>query len=288
VTSNDGFYRVDVAVLTSQIHPDAWRLRVTGMVDRPYELSFDELLRMSLVEEYITLACVSNEVGGALVGNARWLGVPLRELLTRARVQRGATQIVGRSVDGFTTGFPTKAASDGRSALVAVGMNGEPLPILHGFPARLVVAGLYGSVSATKWLEEIELTTFDAYDAYWARRGWAARAPVETQARIDVPRDGRSLTAGTVVVAGVAWAPARGIAAVEIQVDDNPWAEAELASALSDDSWRQWRLRWDAQPGRHILRARATDGDGRVQTGDSGGIFPDGATGRHTVQVKVR
>ena len=240
VTANADFYRIDTAIEVPDVDPTTWQLRVDGMVDRPFTLTYDELLSMPLVEEDVTLCCVSNEVGDSLIGNARWLGVPLSALLDRAGVQAGATQVVGRSVDGFTAGFPTAVGLDGRTALVAVGMNGEPLPIVHGFPARLVVAGLYGYVSATKWLAEIELTTLDAVDGYWIPRGWAKEAPIKTQSRIDVVGRG-AVHAGAVVVAGVAWAPTRGVSRVEVQVDDGPWEPAELSTPLSAATWVQWR-----------------------------------------------
>jgi len=288
VTPNADFYRIDTALVTPQVDADSWRLRVTGMVDAPYELTFDELLAMDLVEEPVTLACVSNEVGGDLVGNAVWLGVPLGTLLDRAGVQPGASQVVGRSTDDFTVGFPTRVALDGRVALVAVGMNGEPLPAAHGYPARLVVAGLYGYVSATKWLTEIELTRLEDFDAYWVPRGWAKEAPVRTQSRIDVPPSGAEVAAGTVAVGGVAWAPDRGIRRVEVSVDEGPWEPARLGAVASDDTWVQWVHRWDAEPGDHVLRCRATDGTGTTQTAERRPPAPDGATGLHTIRVSVR
>lgn len=287
VTPNDRFYRIDTAILVPQVDPDDWSLRVTGRVDDPFELSYAELLDLPVVEEYVTLACVSNEVGGKLVGNARWLGVPLTEILERARPHEDATQVVGRSVDGFTVGFPTDVALDGRTALVAVGMNGEPLPVTHGFPARLVVAGLYGYVSATKWLTEIELTRWDDFDAYWVPRGWAKEAPIKTQSRIDVPRSGRTLPAGSVAVAGVAWAPHRGISRVEVRVDDGAWREAELSGDAPSDTWRQWRYDWDAAPGRHTMAVRATDATGETQTDERRPPAPDGATGHHAITVRI-
>jgi DMSO/TMAO reductase YedYZ molybdopterin-dependent catalytic subunit len=283
----DRFYRTDTRLLGAPVvDADRWRLRVKGMVERPYELSFADLLAMPMVEEYVTLCCVSNEVGGDLVGNAAWRGVPLVDLLSRSGVRRGATQIVGRSVDGFTVGFPTDLAFDGRHALVAVGMNGDLLSSLRGFPARLVVPGLYGYVSATKWLTEIELTTWDGYDAYWVPRGWAKKAPIKTQSRIDTVSP-LPPVAGPMAVAGVAWAPTRGIARVEVQVDDERWAEASLADSLSDDTWRQWVYRWQAAAGNHVLRVRATDGRGDTQTSEVSDPAPDGATGYHTVRVAV-
>jgi DMSO/TMAO reductase YedYZ molybdopterin-dependent catalytic subunit len=286
-TPNEEFYRIDTALQVPQVDVASWRLKVTGMVDRPLELTFDDLLARDLVEADVTLACVSNDVGGGLVGNARWLGVRLDELLTAARVRQGATQVVGRAVDGFTVGFPTEVALDGRDALVAVGMNGEPLPIEHGFPARLVVPGLYGYVSATKWLAEIELTTLDGFDAYWVPRGWSKQAPVKTQSRIDVPAASATVRPGRTAVAGVAWAQHRGIDRVEVQVDDGPWSEARLSAEVGVDCWRQWVLEWDASPGDHTLRVRATDRDGDTQTEDTAPPAPDGATGWHTIGVRV-
>ena len=220
LTPNGSFYRIDTALLVPQVPPSTWRLRVHGMVDHELHLTYDDLLARPMVERIVTLACVSNEVGGDLVGNARWLGAPLADLLREAGVQAGATQLVSRSVDGFTAGTPTSVVLDGRDALVAVGMNGEPLPVAHGFPARLVVPGLYGYVSATKWVTDLELTTFEAFDAYWVQRGWAQQAPIKVESRIDTPRDGQSVAAGTIPVAGVAWAQHRGISKVEVQVDD--------------------------------------------------------------------
>jgi DMSO/TMAO reductase YedYZ molybdopterin-dependent catalytic subunit len=283
---NDEFYRIDTALSIPQVDPDGWFLHVTGMVDRPFSLSYEDLLAEPLEEGDITLACVSNNVGGGLVGNARWLGVPLAGLLERAGVRPAATQLVGRSVDGFTVGFPTEAALDGRQALVAIGMNSEPLPAKHGFPARLVVPGLFGYVSATKWLTEIELTTWEAFDAYWVPRGWDKRAPVITQSRIDVPFTGRTVPAGTVQVAGVAWQPEHGIDFVEVAVDGG-WRPAELADDLARSAWRQWRYAWQAQPGDHELTVRATDGSGALQTSVEMGPRPFGATGYHTIRVRV-
>jgi Oxidoreductase molybdopterin binding domain/Bacterial Ig domain len=235
----------------------------------------------------VTLACVSNEVGGRLIGNARWLGVPLKELLDEAGPDDGADQVVSRSVDGFTTGTPTALLRDGRDAMLAIGMNGEPLPVEHGFPVRMVVPGLYGYVSATKWLSELELSTFADYDAYWVRRGWAKQAPIKTQSRIDTPGSGQSLSAGTVMVAGVAWAQHRGISRVEVRVDDRSWQEARLAAVPSIDTWRQWNLPWQASAGKHRLQVRATDNGGSVQTGEQQSPAPDGATGWHTIEVTV-
>ncbi|HET8777324.1 MAG TPA: molybdopterin-dependent oxidoreductase [Candidatus Limnocylindria bacterium] len=288
VTATERFYRIDTALLVPRPRLDTWRLAVTGMVDNPFELTYDELVALPLIEQYVTIACVSNEVGGDLVGNALWRGVRLKQLLERAGVAPDATQIVGRSVDGFTVGFPTvHALAEEREPMVAVGMNSEPLPANHGFPARLIVPGLFGYVSATKWLTEINLTTLDAFDAYWVPLGWAKQGPILTQSRIDVPRSGASLTAGPTAVAGVAWAPDRGISRVEVQVDDGDWASAELSVPISDATWVQWLYRWDAGAGDHTLRVRATDGDGEVQEERRTPPPPDGARGYHTIDVAV-
>ena len=288
VVPNRDFYRIDTALLVPRPDLPTWRLRVTGMVERPFELTYDELVAMPLHEQYVTIACVSNEVGGDLVGNALWSGVRLKELLDRAGINPEATQIVGRSVDGFTAGFPTTwAIADDREPLVAVTMNGEPLPADHGYPARLIVPGLFGYVSATKWLTEIELTTLEAFDAYWVPLGWAKEAPILTQSRIDVPRDGARIEAGTVAVAGVAWAPDRGIAGVEVQIDEDGWEPAELSVPISDATWVQFLRRWEATAGEHLVRVRATDGMGEVQTDQKSRPAPDGARGHHTIRVTV-
>ena len=288
VVANRDFYRIDTSLLTPRLDAATWTLSVDGMVDRPFSVTYAELLAMEMHEQYVTIACVSNEVGGDLVGNALWKGVRLRELLDRAGVRDGATQIVGHSFDGWTAGFPT-AWVDGadREALVAVAMNGDPLPAEHGYPARLVIPGLYGYVSATKWLTRIGLTTLEAFDGYWVPLGWAKEAPILTQSRIDVPKRGSSVQAGQVPVAGVAWAPDRGVARVEVRVDDDDWAEAELSTPISDATWVQWLYRWTATAGPHILSVRATDGDGDVQTDQLTRPAPDGARGHHTVSVTV-
>jgi len=288
VTSNRTFYRIDTNLLTPRIDAGTWSLSVDGMVDRPFNLSYPELLAMEMHEQYVTIACVSNEVGGGLVGNALWRGVRLRELLDRAGVRPGATQLVGHAFDGWTAGFPTAWLDESdREALVAVAMNGEPLPPEHGFPARLIVPGLYGYVSATKWLTTIGLTTLEGFNGYWVPLGWAKEAPILTQSRIDVPRSGSSLAAGAVAVAGVAWAPDRGISRIEVQVDDAAWALAEVSTPISDATWVQWLYRWDAAPGEHQVTVRATDGDGEVQTDRVTRPPPDGARGHHTIRVSV-
>lgn len=288
ITSNAEFYRIDTAPLSPPtVDLEAWRLRVTGMVGRPLEFDFADLSDLPMVERVITISCVSNQVGGDLVGTATWLGTPLADVLDRAGVRPEATQVVGRSVDGFTVGFPTAAVYDGRQALIAIGMNGEPLPFEHGFPARLVVAGLYGYVSATKWLSEIELTTWEAFDAYWVPRGWSKEGPVKTQSRIDTPGRRTRLRPGLVGVGGVAWAPNRGIARVEVRIDGAEWIEADLGASVGDDVWRQWSIVWDATPGTHQVQVRATDGDGVTQTEEIAPVAPDGATGYHTVTYLV-
>ena len=289
VTPNDSFYRIDTAFgQVPQIDPTSWRLRFTGMVDNPYELSFDDIQAMDLSDHVITLSCVSNRVGGNLVGNAVWTGVPLSVLLDRAGVQPGADQVVGRSVDDWTAGFPTPLVYDGRNAVLAIGMNGEFLPTNHGFPARLVVAGLYGYVSAVKWIDEIHLTTWDGFDGYWVPRGWSKEGPMKTQSRIDVPDAGRGLTAGqTTPIAGIAWAPTRGIERVEVNVDDEGWLPCELGEALGDESWVQWHREWTPTEGRHRIQVRATDGDGITQSGQEVDPAPNGAEGWHTITVTV-
>ena len=287
ITPNEDFYLIDTALSYPQIDPQDWSLRVHGMVDREVEIGFEELLDLGLVQEEVTLSCVSNRVGGGLVGNAVWVGVPLARVLEVAGVQPGATQIVGRSVDRWTAGFPTEVALDGRVAMVAVQMNGEPLPISHGFPARLVVAGLYGYVSATKWLSDIELTTWEGFNGYWIPRGWSKEGPIKTQSRIDVPRRDSVIDPGPTAIAGVAWAPNRAIERVEVQVNDEPWVEADLSRETTINSWRQWMVAWAATPGRHQVRVRATDGTGTTQTPEISDPAPDGATGWHTIRVRA-
>jgi DMSO/TMAO reductase YedYZ molybdopterin-dependent catalytic subunit len=288
VVKNPNFYRIDTNLLTPRVDASTWTLSVDGMVDHPFTLNYAELLAMEMHEQYVTIACVSNEVGGDLVGNALWKGVPLQTLLDRAGVKPGATQIVGHAFDGWTAGFPTAWLDDpDREALVAVAMNGDPLPAEHGFPARLIVPGLYGYVSATKWLAKIGLTTLEAFNGYWVPLGWAKEAPILTQSRIDVPKARDSVNAGDVAVAGVAWAPDRGVSKVEVQVDDGDWAPAQLSAPISDATWVQWLFRWRATPGNHTLSVRATDGRGEVQTPAVTRPAPDGARGHHTISVTV-
>ena len=277
------FYRIDTALVVPVVDVESWTLRVHGMVDHEVVLTMDDLRAMRQHERYVTLSCVSNPVGDDLVGNAKWQGARLTEVLDLARPSQGAEQIVGRSVDGFTVGFPTNVAYDGRDPLIAIGMNEVPLPRKHGYPARLVVPGLYGYVSATKWLSEIELTTWDGFDAYWVPRGWAKEAPIKSQSRIDVPRASEPIHAGRNTAAGVAWAPHRGISRVEVQLDEEPWTDALISVPLSDDAWVQWVTSIEVPAGRHRLRVRATDATGETQIEERSDVRPDGATGWHTV-----
>ena len=288
VTPNRDFYRIDTAFSIPRVDVESWELRITGMVESPYTLTYGELLDLATEEEYVTLCCVSNQVGGDLIGNAKWQGIPLADVLNRAGIADEATQIVGRSVDGFSVGFPREVAFDGRPVLVAVGMNGEPLPFKHGFPARLVVSGLYGYVSATKWLQEIELTTWEDFDGYWIPRGWSKEGPIKTQSRIDVPRPFTLDTApGLQPIAGVAWAQNRGISKVEVQVDGGDWQEARLSSPISTHTWVQWVSEWDFTPGNHYVRVRATDSDGELQALGPKPSAPNGAEGWHQVNFRV-
>ncbi|MEW5989915.1 MAG: molybdopterin-dependent oxidoreductase [Chloroflexota bacterium] len=288
VVPNDDFYRIDTALLVPNVDRDTWRLRIHGLVEREVTLAYADLMELPVIEQYVTIACVSNRVGGALIGNARWTGVRLRDVLDLAGVREGATQLVGRSVDGWTAGMPVSWIMDpDREPMIAVGMNGAPLPRQHGFPARLIVPGLYGYVSATKWLSELELTTMEAFDGYWVPLGWAKEAPILTQSRIERPRRGAQLAPGPFTIAGMAWAMDRGVARVEVQVDDGDWREASLSTPISDATWVQWQLEWDASAGDHRLRVRATDATGETQTGTASRPDPDGARGWHTIDVRV-
>ncbi|TQJ30111.1 molybdopterin-dependent oxidoreductase [Microbacterium sp. SLBN-146] len=287
ITPNSSFYRIDTALIVPEIDPADWALRVHGMVENEFFLSWDELLALPLEESVTTLACVSNPVGGDLIGNAVWLGYPLREILARAKPLPDADMVLSGSRDGFTASTPIEALTDDRNAILAVGMNGEPLPLAHGFPVRMVVPGLYGYVSATKWVTSLEVTRFDKVTAYWTDRGWSERGPVKLQSRIDVPRDRQGLSAGDTVIAGVAWQQHVGVAGVEVQIDDGPWQRAELATPISDDTWVQWSLPWTAEPGDHVLRCRALSSDGETQIADRAGVVPDGATGWHERFVQV-
>jgi DMSO/TMAO reductase YedYZ molybdopterin-dependent catalytic subunit len=285
VEPTEDFYRIDTALLVPSVDTATWTLRIHGLVDRETTLTWAQLIALPMFEQYVTLACVSNEVGGKLVGNAKWTGVRLRDVLDIAGVQASATQLVGRSVDGFTAGMPTAWVMDpSREPMIALKMNDEPLPRNHGYPARLVVPGLYGYVSATKWLTELELTTLEGFNGYWVPLGWAKEAPILTQSRIDTPRGG--VAGGTVPIAGIAWAPDRGISKVEVSIDGQ-WREARLSKPISDATWVQWVTDWTTTPGSHTIQVRATDGDGVVQEERSSPPVPDGARGWHTVSVNI-
>jgi DMSO/TMAO reductase YedYZ molybdopterin-dependent catalytic subunit len=288
ITPNGQFYRVDTALIVPEVDPSNWQLRIHGMVAREIRVTYAELLRRPLTENYMTLCCVSNPVGGPYIGNAKWLGASLASLLREAGPRAGASQLLCTSTDGFTSGTPLSVVLDGRDALVAVAMNGAALPVEHGFPARLVVPGLYGYVSACKWVVDIEVTTFQQAVAYWAQRGWSQQAPIKTESRIDIPGSGSQVRAGRAAVAGVAWAQHKGIEAVEVRVDGGQWHEATLATAPDIDTWRQWVWQWeDARVGPHLIEARATDKTGYTQTSLQADVAPNGATGYPSSQVTV-
>ncbi|MFJ6654341.1 molybdopterin-dependent oxidoreductase [Microbacterium sp. NPDC091313] len=287
-TSNADFYRVDTALTVPQVDPDTWKLVIDGMVGTRVELSFDDLIGMGLDEYIITLTCVSNEVGGDLVGNARWLGVPVRTLLAKAAPSADADMVLSRSVDGYTASTPLSSLTDENvDAILAVGMNGEPLPLEHGFPVRMIVPGLYGYVSATKWLTELKVTTFAQDQAYWTPRGYSAQAPIKMSSRVDTPKLGTAVSAGTVAVAGMAWAQGIGISRVEVQIDDGEWQSAQLSAAINDDTWVQWMLPWDASSGTHYISVRAVDKAGNLQIQDAAPIAPNGSSGWQRTLVTV-
>ena len=288
ITPNEDFYRIDTALSVPQIARSDWSLRIHGMVDREITYTLDDLAEFEVVQQAVTLTCVSNPVGGNLISNAMWTGYRVRDLLQRSGVHADADMVLSTSSDGFTAGTPVQALTDDRDALLAIGMNGVALPVEHGYPARLVVPGLYGFVSATKWVVDLELTRFDRAEAYWTRLGWSARAPIKTESRIDVPRDGQRLDSGRVTIGGVAWAQSRGIRAVEVRIDDGPWRPAQLGAAYSDDTWRLWTFDWEATSGRHTVTVRATDNTGEVQTEQYSPPVPDGATGWPSISVEVR
>lgn len=288
ITPNDDFYRIDTALSFPNVDLEDWSLRVHGLVDREVRLSYDDLLALPQIERTITMCCVSNEVGGPYIGNAVWQGIPLAHVLTITGVSSNAEQVFSTSLDGWTCGFPIETALDGRDAMIAIGMNGEPLPLRHGFPARLVVPGLYGYVSATKWLADIEINRWSDRRGYWIPRGWSRLGPIKTQSRIDVPRRDQVIEPGPFRLAGVAWAQHIGIDAVEVRIDDAPWKTAELSDDLSDDTWRMWTLDWIATSGKHTIQVRATDKTGAVQTETVTPVAPNGATGWHTRRVTVR
>jgi len=287
VTPTSEFYRIDTSLRTPNVDASTWRLKIRGLVNTPFEVTYAELLAMPSIEEVVTLSCVSNEVGGDLIGNAVWQGVPLSDLLERAGVQAEAEQLFSRSVDGWTCGFPIEAAADGRVAMVAYAMNGARLPTAHGFPARLVVSGLYGYVSATKWLETIELTTWRGANGFWVPRGWSKEGPVKLSSRIDVPRGGSRVKEGALALGGVAWSPSIGVSTVEVSIDNGPWQAAELGNVASEHTWVQWRFLWSATSGTHTARVRATDRNGNAQVTANQAPAPNGATGLHQISFSV-
>ncbi|MFN3948814.1 molybdopterin-dependent oxidoreductase [Microbacterium sp.] len=288
ITPNGDFYRVDTALTVPNVDPTSWRLQIDGMVDTPVELSFDDLVNMGLDEYGVTLTCVSNEVGGGLVGNAIWTGVPIRDVLRMAGVQGDADMVLSESVDGYTASTPLSSLTDDNlDAIFAVAMNGEPLPFEHGFPVRMVVPGLYGYVSATKWVTKLTVTRFDEAEAYWTPRGYAAQAPIKMSSRVDTPKIGTPVAAGTVVIAGMAWAQPVGVAKVEVSIDDGDWQETQLSTPINDQSWVQWRLEWTADAGSHYISVRATDKQGNVQIQDQAPIAPDGSSGWQRTLVTV-
>ncbi|WP_374947922.1 molybdopterin-dependent oxidoreductase [Agreia sp.] len=288
ITPNEQFYRIDVALQVPQIDPDGWQLKITGLVDTEVTIGYAELLALPLTEHVATISCVSNEVGGGLIGNATWLGYPIRELVAKAGPQAGADMVLSSGPDGFTAGTPLDALTDpDRQALLAVGMNGEPLPTEHGFPARMIVPGLFGYVSATKWVTEMKVTRFADAEGYWTPRGWDALGPAVTESRIDVPLNGQTVASQTVAIAGVAWSPHTGVAGVEVRIDDGAWQRATLAAPISDDTWVQWVLQWSASAGAHTIAVRATDKSGYTQTQQEAPPAPSGATGWDTIRVTV-
>ncbi|MFF1382003.1 molybdopterin-dependent oxidoreductase [Arthrobacter sp. NPDC058288] len=288
ITPNNEFYRIDTALSVPEINAEEWELRVHGLVEQEVTLTFQDLLDAELIESHVTLTCVSNPVGGNLAGNAKWLGLPIREVLKMARPKDGADMVLSTSEDGFSASTPLEVLQDDRDAMLAIGMNGEPLPLEHGYPVRMVVPGLYGFVSATKWVVDLEVTRFADSKAYWTDRGWSERGPIKTMARVEVPKSFAQVPAGKVAIGGTAWAQTRGITKVEVQIDNGPWTEAVLSTEASVVTWRQWSFEWDATPGPHYIKARATDGTGEVQTDKRADPVPDGASGWQSVMVTVQ
>ncbi|WP_082574876.1 molybdopterin-dependent oxidoreductase [Arthrobacter sp. Soil763] len=287
LTPNKDFYRIDTALSVPEVDVQSWELRVHGMVEQEVRLTFQDLLDAQLIESHVSLTCVSNPVGGNLAGNAKWLGMPIRDVLKMARPTAGADMVLSTSVDGFTASTPLEVLQDGRDAMLAIGMNGEALPLEHGYPVRMVVPGLYGFVSATKWVVDLEVTRFADNKAYWTERGWSERGPIKTMARVEVPKSFAKVPAGKVALGGTAWAQTRGITKVEVQIDDGPWTAAVLAAEASVVTWRQWSYEWEAAPGPHYIKVRATDGTGELQTDQRADPVPDGASGWQSIMVTV-
>jgi DMSO/TMAO reductase YedYZ molybdopterin-dependent catalytic subunit len=287
LTPNNDFYRIDTALSVPEINAQDWELRIHGLVEQEVRLSFQDLLDADLIESHVSLTCVSNPVGGNLAGNAKWLGMPIRDVLKMARPKEGADMVLSTSIDGFSASTPLEVLQDGRDAMLAIGMNGEALPLEHGYPVRMVVPGLYGFVSATKWVVDLEVTRFADSKAYWTQRGWSERGPIKTMARVEVPKSFAKVPAGRVAIGGTAWAQTRGITKVEVQIDNGPWTEATLSDEASLITWRQWSFDWEATPGPHYIKARATDGTGEVQTDKRADPVPDGASGHQSLMVTV-
>ncbi|WP_083266320.1 molybdopterin-dependent oxidoreductase [Arthrobacter sp. U41] len=287
LTPNNDFYRIDTALSVPEINVQDWELRIHGLVDREVRLTFQDLLDAKLIESHVSLTCVSNPVGGNLAGNAKWLGMPIREVLKMAGPRDGADMVLSTSIDGFSASTPLEVLQDDRDAMLAIGMNGEALPLEHGYPVRMVVPGLYGFVSATKWVVDLEVTRFADSKAYWTQRGWSERGPIKTMARVEVPKSFAKVPAGRVAIGGTAWAQTRGITKVEVQIDNGPWTEAVLSAEATVITWRQWSFDWEATPGPHYIKARATDGTGEVQTDQRADPVPDGASGWQSLMVTV-
>ncbi|BCW68308.1 oxidoreductase [Arthrobacter sp. NicSoilB4] len=287
LTPNNDFYRIDTALSVPEINVQDWELRIHGLVEQEVRLSFQDLLDANLIESHVSLTCVSNPVGGNLAGNAKWLGMPIRDVLKMARPKEGADMVLSTSIDGFSASTPLEVLQDDRDAMLAIGMNGEALPLEHGYPVRMVVPGLYGFVSATKWVVDLEVTRFADSKAYWTQRGWSERGPIKTMARVEVPKSFAKVPAGRVAIGGTAWAQTRGITKVEVQIDNGPWTEATLSDEASLITWRQWSFDWEATPGPHYIKARATDGTGEVQTDKRADPVPDGASGWQSLMVTV-
>ncbi|WP_260982428.1 molybdopterin-dependent oxidoreductase [Arthrobacter sp. U41] len=287
LTPNNEFYRIDTALSVPEINAQDWELRIHGLVEQEVRLSFQDLLGANLIESHVSLTCVSNPVGGNLAGNAKWLGMPIRDVLKLARPKEGADMVLSTSIDGFSASTPLEVLQDDRDAMLAIGMNGEALPLEHGYPVRMVVPGLYGFVSATKWVVDLEVTRFADSKAYWTQRGWSERGPIKTMARVEVPKSFAKVPAGRVAIGGTAWAQTRGITKVEVQIDNGDWVEATLSTEASLVTWRQWSFDWEATPGPHYIKARATDGTGEVQTDKRADPVPDGASGWQSLMVTV-
>lgn len=287
LTPNRDFYRIDTVLTPPLIDPNSWSLRIHGLVDRELVLTYQDLVDRGLADAWITICCVSNPVGGDLIGNTVWGGVPIKGILDEVGVKAGADALLSTSADGWTCGTPLAALTDGREAMLALTMNGEPLPVVHGFPVRQVVPGLYGYVSATKWVTDWEITRFSDFSAYWTQRGWSEQGPVKTESRIDVPKDGSSIDAGAHVIAGIAWDQHTGIEQVDVSIDNGPWQLATLGDVPNVDTWVQWRLDWTAAKGDHVIQVRATNREGQTQTKDTADVLPNGATGYHHISVTV-